>query len=340
MNTATGTRLTAMNEHGGGECWVVSDGAAGNEKQALALAHALGEQPRVFRIELRRPWRWLAPNGPRDPRKALTAASRTRLDPPWPRLAIGCGRAAALVALGLKRLSAGRTRAVQILDPRRLRGRFDALIVPRHDDLDGGNVLTTLGALNEVDDAWLARGRAAFARLAELPAPRTAVLVGGPTPASPLDPPYVDGLLALLEEWRRRDGGSFLVTCSRRTPGALVQRLRLAFGRHPGTFWAGEADGANPYAGLLAWADRIVVTPDSANLLSEACATGVPVLSHMPTPIDGKLGGLVGELIDSGRLRRLQARFQPWRYPPLRETLHVANALRARLDPVPDHRPG
>ena len=33
----------------------------------------------------------------------------------------------------------------------------------------------------------------------------------------------------------------------------------------------------------------IVVTPDSVNMLSEACATGVPVYTHAPLGVAGRL---------------------------------------------------
>ena len=311
-------------------CWLLTDGAAGNLRQAKALAGALDLEARAITVRLRAPWTWLAPTGPRDPRHAMQPDSAARITPPWPALAIGCGRAGALATLGLARLSKGGTRTVQILDPRRHRHRFDALVVPAHDGLTRANVITTLGSLNDIDEPWLAHGRQAFSQPGALPSPRVAVLVGGPTRALALEVRYVDGLLATLERWAA-DGASFLVTCSRRTPPVLVAQLRRRFAAWPGLFWSGPEDGANPYAGLLGWADRIVVTPDSANLLTEACATGVPVLVHEPSRVRGKMAGLLQALLASGRVRPLQVRFQAVSAPPLRELPDVAAAVRQRL---------
>lgn len=311
-------------------CWLLSDGAAGNRNQAQALAGAMALDARPITIRLRRPWSWLAPTGPGDVRRALMPEVAELLVPPWPDLAIGCGRAGALATLGLARLSGGGTRTVQILDPRRHRQRFDALVVPAHDGLSGGNVITTLGGLNDIDDAWLARGRQAFPHLGTLPSPRVAVLVGGPTRALALDAAYVDGLLSTLEQWAGH-GASFLVTCSRRTPPVLAGHLRQRFAAWPGVFWAGPEDGDNPYAGLLGWAERIVVTPDSANLLTEACATGVPVRVHEPARVRGKMAGLLQALMASGRVRPLQVDFQEFSAPPLRELPAVVAAVRQRL---------
>jgi len=84
---------------------------------------------------------------------------------------------------------------------------------------------------------------------------------------------------------------------SRRTPGWLRAVARTDLDAVPGRHWHGEQDGANPYPGFLAWADRIVVTPDSANMLAEACATAVPVLCPVATPLRGKLADLYRDLL-------------------------------------------
>lgn len=315
----------------GTACWVVTDGAAGNENQVLALARALGFEPRVLRIDLRWPWRWLAPSTPRDFRSALVPSQRPSLAPPWPDFVIGCGRASALVTRGLRQQSGGRTRAIQILDPRRHRDDFDALVVPEHDAVRGDNVIACTGALTAIDDDWLAHGRAAFPAFGDLPTPRTAVLVGGPVRGFAMGAAYVDGLLATLSRWHARDGGSFLVTCSRRTPWTLADALRSFFANMPGTFRDHRDASPNPYAGLLGWAERIVVTPDSANLMSDACATGAPVIAHAPVAIPGKLGRLAAALRDSGRMRPLADDFSSWVYAPLRELPRVAAELASRF---------
>jgi mitochondrial fission protein ELM1 len=311
-------------------CWAISDGAAGNARQALALARALGLAAEPVEIALREPWNLFAP------RLALGAAHAVRrrdgapLRPPWPDLAIGCGRRAALVTRLLRDWSGGRTYTVQILDPRIATAAVDLVIAPQHDRVAGANVIDSIGALNPVDPPWLADGRARNADLAALPSPRTAVLVGGSNRAQALDAGYFEGLAERLVAWHEADRGSFLVSVSRRTPATVATRLRALFATMPGRFWSGAEDGANPYAGFLAHADRIVVTPDSVNMLSEACATGKPVYTWAARPIRGKLAAFHAELVASGHLRRLgdtDARPQP---PPLAETAAIAEVVRAR----------
>ena len=316
-------------------CWAISDGAAGNERQALALAGALGLAPRVLRIRVAEPWNLLAPRLVAGARAAIRAADGSAIAAPWPDLAIGCGRRAALLTRALRRCSGGRTWTVQILDPRIATDAWSLVIAPQHDDVRGANVIASIGALNPVGPDWLARGRNEFPALGALPSPRTTVLVGASNRAQRLDAAYFDALVERLAAQQARDGGSVLASVSRRTPGDVAARLRSALAAFPGIFWSGADDGANPYAGLLGWADRLVVTPDSVNMLSEACATGKPVRTFAPRPIRGKLAAFHAELVASGHLRDLDddtPRVQP---PPLAETAAIAELVARRWRDAP-----
>lgn len=311
-------------------CWAISDGAAGNERQALALAEALGGRVQVWRVAPRPPWSWCAPHLLAGAALALPPAQRTQFAAPWPDWVIGCGRAAALYTRALRRWSGQGSFCVQILDPRRDPRDWDAVVTPGHDTLRGGNVIHTLGSLHPVDAEWLAAGAAAWAELATLPHPRTTVLIGASHREVAVDLGYCVGLVERLAAAHANAGGSFLVSTSRRTPPALRDWLRSAFARFPGRFFGGSEDGANPYAGFLAHADRVVVTPDSVNMLSEACAVGVPVYAWLPQPARGKLGRFHAALVDAGHLRLLGVESSvPRAAAPLRETAAVAARLHA-----------
>ena len=310
--------------------WAISDGAAGNERQVLALAQAMRLQPAVAQVPLRAPWSWFAPRLARGARLALPREIREHLREPWPALAIGCGRHAALLTRWLRRASGGRTFVVQILDPRIDPAHFDLVIAPRHDELAGANVIQTLGSLNAIDEDWLAQGLAKFPNVMQLPQPRTTLLLGGPRRGLGMNDTWFEDFLARVGALVARDGGSLLITSSRRTPQAwraqVRERLRVDC-RH---FWDGAADGENPYQAYLAAADRIVVTPDSVNMLSEACATGKPVLTLLPAAARGRIPLLHAELRGQGWLHTLDPQMDfstlP-RPPPLRELGAVASKI-------------
>ena len=313
-----------------GECWAVTDSAAGNQRQAWALAGRLGLPVRHLILEPRPPWSWLAPRFSIGGALALRAEQRGLFAPPWPDVAIGCGRAAALFTRQLRRLSSGRCYTVQILDPRIDPAHWDTVIAPLHDQLHGPNVLTPMGSLNTIDDGWLADGRESCPAMADLPQPRVGVLLGGPRKGMPLDAGYAQRLVSHLLDRHRREGGSLLVLASRRTPAALIDVCRQAFRDVPGLIWAGHDDGPNPYPGVLGWADRLVVTPDSVNMLSEACAVGCPVHTFATAPLPAKVEQFHAALRDAGLLLDIDADAAS-SAPPLRETAALADELCRRI---------
>jgi len=314
-----------------GECWVITDSAAGNQRQALALAERLGLPIRHLILQPRAPWSWLAPRLAVGGLLALPPAQRRLFAPPWPSVAIGCGRAAALFTRQLRGLSQGHCYTVQILDPRVDHSHWDTVIAPRHDQLAGANVLTPLGSLNPIDDAWLADGRESCPALADLPAPRVGVLLGGPRKGIAMNADYASQLAGHLLDRYRSEGGSLLVLASRRTPTAVIEVFRRAFNDVPGLVWAGSNEGANPYPGVLGWADRLVVTPDSVNMLSEACAVGCAVHTFVATQLPAKLERFHAALRESNRLYDIDADAPP-PPSPLRETAAVADALCRRIE--------
>lgn len=317
-----------LNRHD--HCWVITDESAGNQRQALALAGALALPTRHLVLQPRAPWSWLAPRLTLGGRLALPPQQRGWFTAPWPSVAIGCGRAAALFTRMLRELSQGACYSVQILDPRADPSHWDTVIAPRHDALQGFNVLQPLGSLNPIDDAWLADARESCPHFADLPAPLTGVLLGGPRRGVTLDESYAETLIDQLRQRQQREGGSLMVLTSGRTPAPLAMIFRSALADLPGFVWTSADDGSNPYAGVLGWADRLVVTPDSVNMLSEACAVGCPVHTLVREPLPSKLARFHQSLREQGRLCSIdQELVAP---APLRETAAIAAALVQRID--------
>jgi len=309
--------------------WVLADAAAGNRRQAQALARAMGfSQTRAIECQLSPPWSWWAPRGARwlEPALPTEVVEGARISPPD--IAIGCGRIAAAWTAWLRARHA--TFAVQVLDPRIDPSHWDVIVCPTHDRLEGPNVLSTLGSIHDFDPPTLAAQALARPDLVALPRPLTAVLVGGPTRAQRIDHAYVAALARQLEGWR--DGGSLAVITSRRTPPDLHDALRALVDGSPGLAWFGPSDGPNPYPAVLGAADRIVVTPDSVNMASEACASGKPVYVFAAEPVAGKLA-LFQEALMAGR-HALPMSLSPteWKPVPLVELPAIAAQIRHRFE--------
>lgn len=308
--------------------WIIHDGAAGNRRQALALAGAMGLDAREWSLQARGPERWLAPRRWPGSASAFGAEYAHALSGAMPDWVIGCGRLAALATRLARQRGA---RAVQILDPRIAPRHWDLVIAPEHDGLHGDNVLTLAGSLNPVDAAWLAAARRDFPQLGTLPGPRTAVLLGGPTAATNFDRSAFEELLIALDATLADQGGCVLLCGSRRTPLDVAALARTRCRGLPGGAWLDASDGPNNFPGVLAWADRIVVSPDSVNMVSEACATDVPVFVAEPGRATGRVRRFLAALEASGRIRAQDRELAGFAVTPLRETARIAAAVRAHF---------
>lgn len=303
------------------------DDRAGNTRQAMALARALDADAGECLLQPRAPWRWLAPRVLPGATHGFGGEFAALIARP-PAIAVGCGRQAALAT---RLLRARGSRAVQILDPRIDARHWDLVVAPEHDGLRADNVIQMLGSLHPVDDLWLAQARRDAAHLAALPSPHTLLLVGGPTRHAALDDAAFLALLRELSARARAEGGAFSAVASRRTPTHWCDALVDADATLPGLRWRDERDGPNPYASLLAHADRIVCTPDSVNMLSEAAATLAPVFVWSPQVVQGRPRRFIDELLASGRARVFDDTLAPFAVEPLRETARVADEVTRRL---------
>jgi mitochondrial fission protein ELM1 len=311
------------------EIWVVTEGAAGMENQCLGLAERLPLPVRTFRVHLNAPWRWLAPYSIGSALEHLAPAN-DRLAAPWPRLLIACGRQSIPVSLAVKRASLGRTIAVQCQDPRINARNFDLVIPPEHDGIAGENVFPIVGSPNRITPTRLAEAREEFAgRFAGLRAPRVAALIGGKSRThGGIDVSSARRLGRMLANLAKECG--LMVSASRRTPEVAAQILRESLDPTDAFSWDGT--GANPYLGMLAWADAFVVTADSVNMICEAATTGRPVhvfpLAHGRRRAKAFQGSLQGR----GIIRVFSGQIQQWSYQPLDETGRAADRIKALLD--------
>lgn len=309
--------------------WVVSDGRAGIENQALGLAEAVQRltpaQITVKHIRWR-PFfdRW--PSALKTP--AMLAPASAALEAPWPDLWIATGRATLPLSTRIKTWSDGKTFVVQTQDPRWANDRYDMIVAPAHDGLSGDNVFEIIGSPHRITPERIAEAAPAFtARIAPLPHPRVAVLIGGRSKAFDLTAEHAVMLADQIAEAVRTSGGSLLLTFSRRTPDAARAAMTERLSDLPGWIWDGTGD--NPLFGFLHHADHILVTEDSANMAAEAASTGRPVhiLPMVPLKSGGKFARLHDDLQARGAARPFDGGLTGWTYEPLAETDRAARAV-------------
>ncbi len=309
--------------------WALTEGHAGMISQVRGLAEATGLAWEDRRASPAPAW-LRVPKALWPSSLALLGGTAAALAPPWPAGVISCGAVAARIGLAVKRASGGATRLVHVQDPRIARARFDLLAVPRHDGAPpAANLIETRAALHAVTPAKLAAAAASWrARFAALPRPLVGVLVGGSNGRHRLTPAIAarlaDDLTALA-----RGGAGIALTTSRRTDPSVATLLRDWLAPLGALVWTGA--GENPYLGLLALADAILVTEDSVSMVSEAAATGRPVhwiaLEGRSRRLDAFLAGLERD----GVARRFAGRLESWTYAAPDDTARVAAEIVRRF---------
>ncbi len=271
--------------------WLIDAYRAGERGQVRALVEALG-WPCETKVLHYRSHVFLPHVLGQSTLRGISAESAAKLSPPWPDLVISCGVRNEPVCRWIREQSGGRTRYVHVGRPWAALNSFDLVITtPQYRVPSRPNVLNNILTLHGVTSQRLDQARLEWeSTFAALPRPRLAVIVGGDSGPFSLGQQAASRLGRETSQLARAQGGSLLVTTSSRTSVAAVAALQSSI-TGPNYFhhWQ-SGDSANPYMGILAWADRLIVTGDSIAMLSEACATGKPVrmfdLGGMRDPLD------------------------------------------------------
>ncbi len=310
-----------MSAHNIDTCWIITEGIAGTENQCIGVANALGVAPVIKQIQLKQPWKMLSPYLGFERAATFSPA----LEAPWPELLITSGRKSIAASRFIKKASGGKTFTVNIQDPRINPKYFDLVAVPKHDPTRGANVITTLAAPNKVTDDKLDDAREQFSFFEDIKKPRVAVLIGGNSKAHKLTESIMQTLLLQLKSL---DAG-LMITASRRTGEGNTRMLQEQLKDTDAYVWDGT--GENPYFGMLAWADYILVTSDSTSMLSDAGTTGKPVYMIALEGGGKRINTLHQNLKEAGVIKIFEGKLEQWRYQKLRDAEYIAEAIKTRM---------
>lgn len=264
--------------------WVLISKKLGDNAQVLSIADALGWPYTTKLLEFTGlnhfHFRFFGPS-----LRKIDIAKSSPLGPPWPDLVLTIGRRATPVALWIRQTSRRHTKLVQVGQSRVGIDRFDLVIGnPQYHLPESPNLVRLTLPLVSIDPQVIAAAAATWRpRFASLPRPWTALLVGGPTAPFTLDVQVARNMMQTVKQVLARDGGSVLVTTSRRTTPEVAMVLEAAMPEQ-GFFYRWSLDSQNnPYRGLLGLADRFIVTGESVSMMVEVVRQRKP-LAIYPLP--------------------------------------------------------
>jgi len=316
------------------QCWIISEGAAGMENQALGLAEALGIKPICVKIP-KPPLHNIVPPQMQFSNHLLkivkdSAAKETNIKE-YPSLVISCGHKAVAYAIALRQVNPKKTLTIHIQNPMVPSRFFDLIIAPAHDKISGKNIIETNGAIHRITMDKLAEAHNHFQNdLSTFPKPLILALVGGSTKRYKFDISAAKEIGKELKTLALRMNGSVILTTSRRTDPDCQHTLKMELENVPGSLWDGNSK--NPYLGYLAHADYILVTCDSITMISEAVATGKPVyIFSLKGRGSSRFRKFYDTFLEAGYIKWYNGSLSSWDYAPPVETELAAKKVKKFL---------
>jgi mitochondrial fission protein ELM1 len=330
-------------------CWIITENLIGTQNQCVALARAANFDYELKTIRLRQPWRTLTPWMAHFSPRALGAGSAS-LAAPWPDVIIASGRKAIVPALWVKKQSQNKTKLIVIQNPVLRHAAIDLIVAPRHDRVKGHNVVEITGALSIITPDILAAAKEEWrATFETLSGPRVAVLIGGNSRTHTMTDVTAHELTDQLRALAQTH--ALMITASRRTPEKYRDFIYQTLSRHCGLdpqssgnfsqgfrlggrndkkgifFWDGTGD--NPYRGMLAWADALLVTEDSVSMACEAVSTGKPVYIIPMMGGSARFRRFHAHLYQNHYARPFKGHMESWTYTPPDDLAHAADAAQS-----------
>ena len=251
----------------------------------------------------------------------------------YPRIIVTCGRRMAGISMALKtranRAGADMT-TIHLQDPRLDPACFDVLIVPHHDQVRGDNVIVTKAALNRMNQSHIvARANTVPQQWQAAASPRVAVMIGGDNRRYKISHEMATHMAQQLAEFSAANHANLFLVPSRRCPDNVMRYLQTALS--PDHYMIATNDQPNPYPGILAIADAVIVTSDSVNMASEAASTGKPVLIAYWQEETGRIAKFHQTMQDSSHTAPLTRLLPAEPFVPLDESAMIRQQISTHL---------
>ena len=301
--------------------WIISSGLVGCENQCLGIMERMGIKVELKRINPSKLLSLTAPYG-----RPIVDKQLSR---PWPNLAIAAGRRTIPYLRHIKRMSKNRCKTIYLQDPKINSKSFDIVWAPLHDKIEGNNVIKTVTSPNRVNDNLLIKSYNEWTHLlSKFTKPLIGFLIGGRSKAYRFNNFECNKILDSIK-LTIDNGRTPLITISRRTPKNLTTKIKEILNDKEHLLYDGE--GPNPYFAILKASDVIVVTPDSANMISEALSVPKPVYFIDMESHSKRFKKFIETLINSNHIRPFQEELDFFQNKKLDATQEIVDYIYENL---------
>ncbi len=236
-------------------------------------------------------------------------------------LIISCGRISAPYSLLIKKMNGCKN--IHILDPYFFREKFDIIILPSHDTLNGyksENIIKIIGTFVNKQKPL----RSQIKKYKNIFHKKKVVscLVGGDGKSSKLSKKNIINCVKKINNIN--DKYSIVYCFSRRTSRMVKDIVQSNKKKDHMIF---DYEIINPYWYLIKQSQYFIVTEDSVSMISDAISTGKPVYIQEIDSVKKKIRFFIKSLKDKGFVRSFRGNLENWDYTPLNESSRVAKII-------------
>jgi len=243
---------------------------------------------------------------------------------------ISCGRKSVIPSIYLKKNSSKKVTNIHIQDPKVNLNNFSYVIAPEHDELDGGNVFSTKGAMHYLSRKEIEDNSDYLKNRLDANKEYFLLILGGPTKHYDYSDENILNILDLFDNLISKNNLQGIVIPSMRTPKNIIELCKNKLSTN--SLIIDNVD-KKAYLSALSLAKYVAVTCDSTSMISEAALTGKPIyVADIPAKKNDQRIKKFKELFTKlNIIKKLDNKLETWHYETLDETNRIAKEIKKQL---------
>jgi len=248
--------------------WTLTDGSEGMISQVIGLAQELSNDIVQIKTDLLFPWSKLQPGIIPSFKWIFKNHIPKSIHP---NIIISCGRKSVYLSTYLKNKNKNIIN-IHIQNPKISFKKFNYIITPNHDGVEGKNVINSTGALHKFSPSILSSIKNIF----EVSVKNLVTcILGGQNQHYVFNQSQVEDFCDKINNLKKNNPEiNLLVITSRRT-NSFIKKIITQKLNSIAKLWLGK--GENPYAFALKYSSNFIITSDSTSMISESAISGKPI---------------------------------------------------------------
>ena len=309
--------------------WIATDGSQGMISQTKGLAQHFSKKIINIKVSLYFPWSILQP-GFLPIFKGIFKNNLNYNNKNKPDILFTCGRKSVYFSLYLKKILSKKILTIHIQDPKVNVSKFDFVVAPNHDRLNGVNVIKSVGAIHQFTNSNLSNLKTYNVMKKNL----ISIIIGGKNKHYDFSEKNIKDLIRKIKRLKKNfPKFNFLVISSRRTNKKIYVLLQKELS-NIAKVWDKQKE-KNPYIFALKNSKFFIITSDSTSMISECAFTGKPIfVYHLPFRRQSKRIKYFHNEFERLKIVRkflINSKLIKWKYKRLNEAKRISGILKERI---------